>query len=42
MPFIFLQLEIKSVGTEMSEDVSDVLVMRGKVGGVDEYVVEIH
>ena len=41
MPFAFLRLEIKSVCTETSEDVLDVLAMGGKVGGINEDVVEI-
>ena len=41
MPFTFFWLEIKSVGTEALEDVSDVLAMGGEVRGVDEDVVEV-
>ena len=41
VPFTFLRLEAKSVGMEMSEDILDVLVMRGKVRGVDEGVVKV-
>ena len=35
VPFTFLWLEVKAVGMETSEDVSDMLAMEGKVRGVD-------
>ena len=41
MPFAFLWLEIKSICMEALENISDMLAMRGEVGGVDEYVVKV-
>ena len=41
MPLALLWFEVKSVSTEAPEDFLDLLAMSGRVGGVDQYVIEV-
>jgi hypothetical protein len=42
VPFALLRLEVKSVRAEAAEDFTDMLAVRGDIGGVDEDVVEVN
>ena len=41
MPLTLLWFEVKSISTEVLEDFPDLLVMGGRVRGVDQYVVKV-
>ena len=41
MPLALLWFEVKSVSAEAPEDFPDLLAMSGRVGGVDQYVIEV-
>ena len=41
MPLALLQFEVKSVSMEVPEDFPDLLAMSSRVGGVDQYVLEV-
>ena len=41
MPLALLQFEVKSISAEAPEDFPDLLAMSSRVGGVDQYVVEV-